>query len=274
MADPETFEYLYKTYFGEGAREQDELDRLPGLLADVELFIDVGASLGQYTFHANEAMDGGRIIAIEADPERFAELERNCAEWAARSTNEITVLHAACGDSHDPVQFWFTGTQISGGLFPVPERSDDYRPVEVTQVMLDDFHEEGCRAVVKVDVEGAELRVLRGGERFLRDGSTRFLIEATWYGDRDRRTTSLDLLRYLRRMGMTIRKHTPRRTANYLVEPADGGRATWSFVQAMPLLLAKSVYGRMVPTSVRTWRERRLNERRRRSRDAQPGQAA
>jgi FkbM family methyltransferase len=260
----EAFEYLYRSYFGAEILEREEIERLPALLEGVELFIDVGASLGQYTYFANQAMQNGRIIAIEADPARFAELEKNCDKWQAEGSNKITALFAACGDSNDPIQFFVTGGQISGGFFPVPERSDEYRPIEMQQVMLADFYEPGVSTFVKVDVEGAEFRVMRGAEKNIEGGHTRFLLEIAWWGDREEKTSARELLKWLEEHNLRIQKAAHRHSSNYIVSPAAPGEsARADYLHVRPLLLAKATYGRIVPASVRRARERALTRFRR-----------
>lgn len=252
------FAHLDNTYFGPNAYERDEIAQLPDRLADCQVFIDVGASLGQYTYHANQVMRDGHIYAIEADPDRYAVLEHRCKEWAESGSNTITPVHAAVGDSHEPVTFYVTRSQISGGFFPVSERSDEYRPITVDQVMLDDFYEPGSPTFVKIDVEGAELRVMRGAERHLDGQQTSYLTEITWWGDRERGYTSADYLRYLRSHDLRIEKAAGRHNAGYWLTP-DGPSGYW---RVAPLLVAKSWYGRYFPQRLRLLRERALNRSR------------
>jgi FkbM family methyltransferase len=260
----DAFKHLYSTYFGARQHEREEIENLPNLLRDCEIFIDVGASLGMYTYFANRRLEGAKIIAIEADPDRFEELQRNCAAWQAEGSNELVAVHAAVGDRRTPVPFFKTGTQISGGFFPVQERSDRYTRIDVPQVVLDDFFEDGRKTLVKIDVEGGELRVLRGAERHFASGTTRFLVEMHWWGDRDRRTTSLDVLRFLYRRGFAIQKTVRVHTSNYHVWPAAGERTLPGYLKVAPLLVAKSMYGRYCPEPVRQLRETILNRLRRR----------
>lgn len=255
----EAFTHLDRTYFGEDAYEAEEIAQLPVWLDGCELFIDVGASLGQYTYYANQIMEDGRILAIEADPDRYRVLEERCAEWGEGSSNTITPIHAAVGDNHDPISFYVTRTQISGGFFPVPERSDQYRPIEVQQVMVDDFYQPDVKTFVKIDVEGAELRVMQGAERHLNGGHTSFLTEITWWGDRERGYSSADYLRFLRSHALRIEKVAKRHTSGYLLTPADSPSG---YLRVAPLLLAKSWYGRYFPQWIRLLRERALNRRR------------
>ena len=253
------FEYLYRSYFGAQPMEIEELEQLPELLKDMEVFIDVGASLGQYTYFANKAMSNGRIIAFEADPERYVELEKNCEKWQAEGSNKITVINAAVGDSHDPIEFYVTGSQVSGGFFPVPERSDLYHPISMQQVTLSDYYEEGVPTFIKIDVEGAEFRVIRGAERNIAGGTTHFLLEMAWWGDREEKTTNRELLLFLEAHRLKIRKLAKRHTSNYLLTPAPKGESVrGGYIRVKPLLLSKAIYGKYVPPSVRKARERAL----------------
>ncbi len=261
----EAFAHLYSTYFGEHQIERQEIENLPSLLVGCDAFIDVGASLGMFTYFANQTMERATIIAIEADSDRYEELARNCEKWQGEGTNTITAIHAAASDERGSIRFYRTGTQISGGFFPVNERSDEYEAIEVQQMLLDDLYEPGRSTLVKIDVEGAELRVVRGAQQHIDSGTTRFLIETHWWGDRDRGYTTLDLLRYLRDAGMQIEKTVKVHTSNYHVRPGERGRSVLpGYLRVAPLLIAKTVYGRYVPRAVRNAREQRLNRRRRR----------
>lgn len=51
-------------------------------------------------------------------------------------------------------------------------------------VLLDDFYRESVRTVIKVDVEGAEYRVLKSGRQFLDSKETVFFVELHGWGDR------------------------------------------------------------------------------------------
>ncbi len=83
------YEVLEQQYFGTNMQERLEIDQLPQILDNVSLFVDVGASLGQYTFFANKALKGARIVAIEADPFRYQHLTEAAASWEKLSSNQI-----------------------------------------------------------------------------------------------------------------------------------------------------------------------------------------
>jgi FkbM family methyltransferase len=258
--------YLYKTYFGEQQIEKEEIGRLPELLAECNLFVDIGASLGMYTYFANKILSDARIYAIEADPDRFAELQRNCVKWEKEGTNQIQAIHAIAGDSRESARFFKTGTHISGGVFAISERADDYNVVEVPQVMLDDFYQPSQKAVVKIDVEGAEYRVLNGAAKFITDDHTKFIVGIHSWGDRERGKTPMDLLRYLFSKQLNISKTSNHLTANYLFDHTEKRRAVlrWRYIKHAPLLLARQLYRGVLPKSIIRHVERSLNRLRKR----------
>jgi FkbM family methyltransferase len=225
----------------------------------------VGASHGVYTYHANRILEDADIICIEADPERFAILQENVAKWGDGSTNRIRCVNAAASDENEraesgEITFYTTGTQISGGLFTVDERSDAYTPRRVPLVCVDDYFEPKARAFIKIDVEGAELRVLKGALRHIEAGTTRFYTEISWWGDRQRGTSSLDVLRFAWSSGLRVDR---RLKSDYLLaaEPRALSRAL-SILGCLPPLTIRFGWNRMVPARLRTWRERRENRRR------------
>jgi FkbM family methyltransferase len=239
-----SFEYLYKTYFGESQIEKDEIRTLPKLLSECDLFIDVGASLGMYTYYANRFMKHAKIMAIEADPDRFKELETNCRKWSRESNNQIRAVNAIAGDSREPANFFRTGTHISGGVFTISERFDNYDIVKVPQIMLDDFYDPRQKTVVKIDVEGAEYRVLSGATSLISNVHTKLIIGIHSWGDRERKKTPMDVLRFLFARGLSVAKTSNRLTANYVFQYTDVGSTMliMNYLKYAPFLLARQVY--------------------------------
>ncbi|MPZ17945.1 MAG: FkbM family methyltransferase [Luteitalea sp.] len=259
----QTFDQLYQSYFGEAHLEQGAIESLPRILESCDLFLDVGASLGMYTYYADKLLKGKKIIAIEADPDRFAELEKNCAKWQGDSTNEIVSLNASVGDRAGTATFYKTGSTISGALFQIEERSQAYEAVEVQEVTLDELFEPAVKIVAKIDVEGAEYRVLQGARKHLDARNTDFLIELHWWGDRERGTTSMDVLRCLFEHRMAMIRPAKQQKSHYLFRPARAGELLWPpYIRFAPLLFAKSMYGKHAPRQVREIRERIIKARR------------
>jgi FkbM family methyltransferase len=187
MRKEQVYESLNKAYFGEQRHEKEVIDRLSVMLRKVRVFVDIGASLGQYTFFANKVMRKGRIIAVEPDPIRFEELARNCDKWRSLSDNELIAVNAAASDRDGKIRFYTTQTNVSGGLFVHEVKPAVLKASEIDALRWEEILVESCKLdtllagrspdIVKIDVEGAELRVLRGAKNLLRAGKTKFLVE-------------------------------------------------------------------------------------------------
>jgi FkbM family methyltransferase len=136
-----------------------------------DTFFDVGAHVGFFSVCA--ASLGARVVAVEPDPSNAARLRRN----VELNGFDVTVVEAAAWDE--------TGTvDLVGGASPKERVAV---PGERTaSVSLDDLAERhGLPTVVKVDVEGAESRVLEGAKRVLAEASPVVVCEL--HGDEQRR---------------------------------------------------------------------------------------
>jgi hypothetical protein len=133
-------------------------------------------------------------------------------------------------------------------------------PTKVPLVCVDDFFEPSSQTFVKIDVEGAELRVLQGAARHIEAGNTRFFTEISWWGDRQRRTSALDVLRFCVKSGLRADR---RLRSDYLLSPEPSASARLqSAIRCLPPLALRVTFNTVVPMKVRRWRERRENQRR------------
>ena len=70
MEDAELCRRLEEQYFGPNMHEREEIELLPGLLKGVKVFVDVGASLGPYSYHASKVITGAKD-QITGTPQPF-----------------------------------------------------------------------------------------------------------------------------------------------------------------------------------------------------------
>lgn len=181
------YETLNEAYFSDDPHEREVIDHLPLLLDGVRVGVDCGASLGQYTRALARNLSGGAVHAIEADPIRFEELTRNGARWADETGTEVITHHRAVTDVSGTMPFYVTNSNISGGLSKHTVGAEvEWEEIEMITTTLDSLFPDEPPGFVKVDVEGAELAVLRGATRILQQGTTTFLVELheSW-GDGD-----------------------------------------------------------------------------------------
>jgi FkbM family methyltransferase len=218
VRDREIYERLEADYFGSEAAEAREIAALPSLLRGCRVFVDVGASLGQYTFHANRILSDATLYAIEADPIRFRKLEENCRKWSTERDNRIIAVHAAATDAPGTVRFQSTESNVSGALFRLEQRSAHWCTVEVEGIVLDALLASHRRepTFIKMDVEGGELRALCGARAVLAARCATLLLELHSWGDPERGTWSWDVVQLLAESGYAPRREVGRTT---LFEP-------------------------------------------------------
>jgi FkbM family methyltransferase len=154
----------------------------PGLLRVIDglrggTFVDAGASIGFVTVRAARRAD--RVVAVEPHPVRFAYLERNVK---LNGLTNVTCVNCALGAGRGTLTMFDLDPTL--GPHPVdistsPGRGSRF---DVDVRALDDLVSEPV-TMLKVDVEGAELEVLRGARNLL---ATRPLVyveslgRATW----------------------------------------------------------------------------------------------
>lgn len=175
------------------------------------IFIDVGAAIGWFTIIASSLVgEGGKVIAFEPSPLRFRTLVENvklntdgnveCVDKAVSSENGEAYIS---GENH-PIYL-----SSSGNIFKINI------PIDI--VTLDSYLKmRGLSNVdmVKIDVEGSELRVLKGMEQTIRNsGEIKIICEVhlpylNRYGDNVNR-----LFEYTQTMGLRKRRLTGGKTA-------------------------------------------------------------
>lgn len=153
-----------------GAHQRNELAMLSSFLRGGDHVLDIGAHIGTFTVPlARRVGAEGRVDAFEALPQHVDILRRNTS---ADDLRQVHVHHALLGNGDDlaltpsvrPGNSAETRyTSAAEGSEPDPAASP---PASWT---LDDWwHRHGGTVrLIKIDVEGMELDVLRGGESLL-----------------------------------------------------------------------------------------------------------
>lgn len=137
---------------------------LDAALGPGDVFADVGANLGLYTlWGARRVGSTGCVVAFEPVPETRAALERNVALNGFR---QVEVVPAGVGAAADRITLY-----RHPGASGVTSRyaSAQGRAIEVPVTTLDATFARRPRLprLVKIDVEGMELEVLRGATAIL-----------------------------------------------------------------------------------------------------------
>lgn len=206
MDKTETIDILNQAYFGQNRHEDAELNFMPNLLSEIDIFVDVGASLGPYTREAAGLLKKCVIFSIEADPLRFEQLEKNIDEWRCND-NEMIAVHGAASNATEILKFFTASTNTSGSLTSIEGRVSESEYVSVNAFKLDDLIDyKGMNILVKIDVEGAEYSVVEGMTQLINDNSVDLLIELHSWGDQRTDRYPHHLLTVMKQKGYRVAK--------------------------------------------------------------------
>jgi FkbM family methyltransferase len=160
-----------------GAKSHESETRLARVmmryLKPNDTFADVGGHFGYFSLLASQLVGpGGRVVAFEASRNTYAVLAHN-----VRTQANIEAFHQALSDRSETISFFefpvmyneFNSMNVD--QFRAEKWFAKYPPVktEVAATTLDEamIRLGATPACIKIDVEGAELKVIRGAARTL-----------------------------------------------------------------------------------------------------------
>lgn len=200
-----------------------------------DTFLDVGANVGYFSFLA-AAMVGasGNVLAFEPAPDHYRRLCSSAAQAARHACGHYAVVEVhpvALSDEAGDAVLSATAENSSGERFlsnhgvgdlvrtvPLVEHLPDLRP-----------------NIVKIDVEGAELRVLRGMEAILRSSRPRLVLAEAIDGNLRRfGDCPRDIVEFMSSLDYSNELLAPKYSAPMLVfRPAMAGPAPPPMSKAM-----------------------------------------
>jgi FkbM family methyltransferase len=156
----------------DGCFETEETAFVREHLRDAEVFINIGANIGYYSCLALQ--ENKRAVAVEPMPRNLRCLYHNIAlnDWQER----VEVFPLALGAKPGLMEIYGGGTTASlvKGWSGTPEGYRQRIPVSTVDHLFS-HRFTGKRCLLLVDVEGAELELLRGAVAFLKHSA-----QATW----------------------------------------------------------------------------------------------
>lgn len=122
-----------------------------------DIFVDVGAHIGSVIAEVRRHAPGAAIVAVEAIPEKAARLRAKFPDARVES--------CALAEREGTASFFVD--QRRSGYSSLARGAGRVREIEVPVRTLDALIGDRRADIVKIDVEGAELGVLRGAEALL-----------------------------------------------------------------------------------------------------------
>jgi FkbM family methyltransferase len=138
-------------------------------LTEGSVFVDVGANAGYFTLIAAQCVGhSGKVLSIEPNPAVAQQLKVNVAR---SSVSNVILEEVACSDSPSTMTLYIPDESKLGQASLSKTNAGSMESVEVRSAPVDQLildHALEKVSFVKIDVEGAELMVLRGMTETLR----------------------------------------------------------------------------------------------------------
>lgn len=168
--------WVQRTVFYRGGWDDDEVRLVLALLPEDGVFVDVGAYFGWYSLVVARERPRARVLALEPVPASFARLEEN---RRANGISRVTALRLALGAAESTAEMALPPAANGGSAhLAAPAEGGARERVRVSTLDRVVADERLPRVdVVKVDVEGAEVEVLRGARRTLERFRPLLLVE-------------------------------------------------------------------------------------------------
>lgn len=195
-------------------------------------FIDVGAHIGSIISSVKCHDSSINIIAIEAIPDKVKKLKNK--------HNDITIHDCAVGDSEGLVTFYVNTIESGYSSLSEPSQSNKHKTVEIQVPIkcLEDIVLDSNIDVIKIDVEGAELGVLRGAKTLISNNRPTIMFESApvdglytkadiykWFVEQDYKIVIPTRVAHNDsglELACFIEAHLyPRRTTNYFAIPSE-----------------------------------------------------
>lgn len=174
---------------------------LEACLRSGDTFVDVGANVGVYTTWAARIVGpAGAVLAMEPVPRTRSWLGGICAQ---NGLGQVEVISAAAGERFGSATI--VTTDGASGRSRLTEESGEGLEVPITT--LDSLLGLRAPALIKIDVEGGELAVLRGARNILQATHAPVVFEAPDFGGG---RGTVDCVRLLESVGYAVFSLTTR----------------------------------------------------------------
>jgi FkbM family methyltransferase len=203
-----------------GRWEPEVWRAISGGLSQGAVFFDVGAHIGYDTLKAAAAVgDTGRVVAFEPNPGTVAQLRSNVEASGARN---IIVQAIACTDSDTTLTLFDSTPGGNSGATSLSRENAGpvTRSYTVRGRPIDDVVRElrlERLDVLKADVEGAELIVLRGATETLKKFHPKLILEVVPRQLSNMGTSVDELEAFVKSLGYTTSKTVDYKNKEYTV---------------------------------------------------------
>ena len=155
---------------------------------EIRSILDIGANKGQWAEMAIETLDCN-VISIEPQKSSFSELSR----LSSRYKNQLRMFNLALGDKNQKIFLNIHDhsselSYIDSRLISMPLlKNKSHKNEQIKMTTLDTLYQKNLTSFqdldfIKIDTEGYEYSVLKGGAKFISEVQPKFIqIEMNWH---------------------------------------------------------------------------------------------
>lgn len=180
-------DHMGSQIFFRGAYSLDQLKLIELLFSEPYVFIDIGANQGEFTVFVAALGKDNQVLAFEPTSQMLERLNANIAANNLQNVSVFPVGLADAAQENVPIfgrtTSYDDGTYNSGlpTIFAIPKR--DQLLETITLQTLDEtlasFPSSRTVDLIKIDVEGAELKVMEGGRQTIANYRPLIIFEAS-----------------------------------------------------------------------------------------------
>lgn len=183
-----------------GKFEETETQTILSFVKEDTVMLDIGANMGFYSIRVGQKASAGKIIAFEPDPGNFAVLQKNLA---LNKLTNVTTYNAALSDKKDTMRLYKHPFNV--GDYRLYNDGDFSEYVDVPTLRLDDVVKERVD-LIKIDVQGFEYFVLKGGASLLENYMPIVISEFWPRGLRNSGASPAEYLTMMNGLGYSVSK--------------------------------------------------------------------
>ncbi len=199
IIDPSIDSGVELSLFETGTYEKGTIQLLEKYLQKGSAFLDIGANIGLMSVIASKQVGtNGIVYAVEANPKTVPILQANID---LNNCKNVEVIPIALSDTSGTAVL-FENWEVNRGGASLISQSKEERGLEVKMERLDDLFDENTPVqLVKIDVEGFEPQVIRGGMNWFRKQQPVFIIEVSEKREKEAGPSPVEIMELVQTIG-------------------------------------------------------------------------
>ena len=183
-----------------GKFEETETQTILSFVKPDTIMLDIGANMGFYSIRVAQKAVQGRVIAFEPDPGNYAMLQKNLI---LNNLNNVDSYNVALSDKKDTLRLYKHPFNV--GDYRLYNDGDFAEFVDVPTLRIDDVVDRHVD-LIKIDVQGYEYFVLKGGRALLARDKPVVISEFWPRGLYNSGASPADYLTMMQELGYSVRQ--------------------------------------------------------------------